>query len=169
MTYLPNYLLNILKLFTIPLAVMTVISLPGYALSQTGDTIPPDLQNGLSEIEQIYMNKDAEGRAEGFVEDGVHITGWGQTVKGKQAIRQLYKETFAQFDEISNIEVTVDHMTFIDDHAALRGRFVWEAETADGEDFNREIHIAALLRKVDNQWKIVWDLTGSGVNEEGRN
>lgn len=136
------------------------------ATAQQSTQIPSDLQNTLSEIEQIYLNKDADRRASGFIEEGVHITGWGQAVKGREAIRQLYEKTFSQLGELSKVEIKVVHATISDEKATLRGRFMWEGINANGEEFSQEIHMAALLKKIDSQWKFAWDLTGPQVNNK---
>lgn len=154
-----------IKKFGLVLIIATFLNIQ-IAVAQQSTQIPSELQKTISEIEQIYMNKDAERRASSFTDDGVHITGWGQAVKGKEAIRQLYEQTFAQLGEISKVEVMVDNANIAGENAMFRGRFVWEGIKANGEEFALEIHMAALFRKVGNQWKIVWDLTGPQANKE---
>lgn len=158
-------LLFFIKRLGLFLIIATFLNIQNTTAQQNTE-IPSDLQNTLSEIEQIYLNKDAERRASGFIEEGVHVTGWGQAVKGREAIKQLYEQTFKQLGENSKAEITVDHATISDEMATLRGRFVWEGINANGDEFSQEIHMAALLKKIDNQWKIVWDLTGPQVSEE---
>jgi len=147
------------------LIIATFLNIPNVSAQQNTE-IPSALQNTLSEIEEIYLNKNAERRASGYIEGGVHITGWGQAVKGKEAIRQLYEQAFSHLGKTSKVEIKLDDATVISDNATLRGRFVWEGINANGEEFSEEIHMAALFKKIDTKWKIVWDLTGPPVSDE---
>lgn len=155
-------ILSWLKSLTLFLCVLSLFWVQNIN-AQASEEIPAKLNDLGEKLRISTSTEDAELRASLFKEDGVHVTGWGDAVKGREAIRKHYEHTFSKSDSIST-EFEAREVTDAGKFVTLRGIVTLSGLRADGEPFSEKRYYAILVENIKDTWKIVWDFTGPKVN-----
>lgn len=137
---------RIMKTQRFPLIVMVVM---GVALTACGPREKPLPNNVITALQSRYNENDPAGASELFTEDGAVMTEFGETVRGKQAIKDFFA---TELDKRLQYWVTSEGSSSVGsfgyDQGGLRIR-----DTVKGQDLENAKYMT-LFRKVDGSWKI---------------